>query len=97
MESMQISQYWELIKMKQELLYHEIYQVGVHSDHSYLCDRCMDVHGIKTPITEYQFYNFIQFFADRGTMRYCNLCWNWIHLMKWTDETGTHTLRSERR
>ena len=54
----------------------------------YLCDRC-DCQ----PLTEYEFSNFI-----KQDFHYCNECWNWIHLMKWTDKDGNHhTLRSERR
>jgi len=76
-------------------LYHQIYYDGINDPdvniNGYLCDRCE-----CQPLLEHEFYNFIVF-RDGLTNRYCNECWNWIHLMTWTDEKGTHTLRSERR
>ena len=57
----------------------------------YLCDRCN-----TQPLNDNEYCNFVNFHG--GSYHYCNECWNWIHLMKWTDKDGHyHTLRSERR
>jgi len=51
-----------------------------------VCSRCQ-----CQPLTEEQFSR------EKNGFAYCDECWCWIHLQKWTDSNGnTHTLRSER-
>ena len=58
----------------------------------YICDRC----NITKLIADEYAMN-VKYFHG-GSNHYCQECWNWIHLKKWTDKDGTkHTLRSERR
>lgn len=52
----------------------------------YLCDRCKIA---KLRVDEYE--------SNRNQKGiYCDECWCWIHLQTYTDENGTHTIRSER-
>ncbi len=72
----------------------EIYQYlyAIYKDYHPICDRCLDCKKKSVRI------NFLTYMKNRkGNFVYCVPCWNYIHLMKWTDEKGTHTLRSERR
>jgi len=53
----------------------------------YLCDRC----GVAE-LREDEYNK-----NRKNDSIYCDECWNWIHLKKWTDKDGNHhTLRSER-
>jgi len=53
----------------------------------YLCDKCSVVE-----LREDEWSNNRN---QRGV--YCDECWTWIHLQKWTDKKGNkHTIRSER-
>ena len=80
-QQVQIYQHWGLIKLEQTFYDH------LNNGEKYLCDRCNVVELLEH---EYKFNH------ANGSI-YCELCWNWIHLKKWTDEKGNkHTLRSER-
>jgi len=63
------------------------YYSNINDAQKYICDRC----GVaELRVDEYQNNR-----NERGV--YCEECWNWIHLITWTDSKGYHTLRSERR
>ncbi len=79
----QIFQHWELIKMNFYDMINHPHNIG-----GYKCDRCEMAQLI---LTEY---------VNNWKLphHYCQECWNWIHLQKWTDQNGNkHTLRSERK
>lgn len=60
----------------------------INNGETYLCDRCN--------VVELRFDEFR--FNWNAPYHYCDECWNWIHLQKWTDKNGNHhTLRSERK
>ncbi len=53
----------------------------------YLCDRC----GTSQLRGDEYYTN------RKNNFIYCDECWNWIHLQKWTDKDGhSITIRSER-
>ncbi len=53
----------------------------------YLCDRC----GIVELRADEYYSN------RKNDFIYCDECFYWIHLQKWTDSDGhSHTIRSER-
>lgn len=60
----------------------------LNNGEKYFCDRCNVAELLEH---EYK--------TNRANESiYCELCWNWIHLLKWIDENGHHhILRSERR
>ncbi len=69
--------------MQQVALFYETDGLGS----SYLCDRC--------GITKLRYDEWDKNRNARGV--YCDECWCWIHLQKWTDSDGNiHTIRSER-
>ncbi len=57
-----------------------------NSGMKYLCDRCN--------VVELRYDEYDTNRNARGI--YCDECWCYIHLQTWTDEKGTHTIRSER-
>ena len=58
---------------------------NVRNGWSALCDKCNE--NINRD-------NFFDNRNERGV--YCEKCWNYIHLQRWTDKDGNkHTLRSE--
>ena len=64
--------------------YYENINIGL----TCFCDRCK--------VNKLNPYEYAKNYNENGV--YCQECWNWIHLKKWTDENGNkHTLRCERK
>ena len=52
----------------------------------YLCDKCK-----LQPLIEWEYDNCV-----RSGDRYCLECFNYLHIRRWKDDKGIHSLRSER-
>jgi len=58
---------------------------------TYQCDRCAVV---RYPVFDVTFIDYLT--RKKNGFRYCEWCWNYIHLKKWTDFEGNHhTLRTQ--
>jgi len=67
-----------------ENYFYELFNLGM----KYSCDRCKVVELREDE------------WANNRNVRgvYCDECWNWIHLQKWTDNKGNQfSIRSERK
>lgn len=69
----------------------------LNEGYKYNCDRC-EVTQLRDDEYNNNWRLFFNPNGNNGSIHYCDECWNWIHLQKWTDEDGNkHTLRSERK